>query len=202
MSQNEEEQTFPKEWYDKCLDALQDIKDIELKGKEFQPRQKALKEMFKNGREPDEVIAGMEYLENEKGYDWTLMGAVSTHLAEAIKWKEEQEKEEKEEMKEEIKSPDIQDIKEFDKSYSHFKDTHDLGPWAFEYYLQACGIINIRSDDPRDYAVYEDSIDRYEKYLNVYERWKDWKQSKIKNQEVAEKMEELKGEMDQLDFSV
>jgi len=53
---------YPKDDYNKIINAYQELKNIKLKGPEFSPIQQAIKTMFMSGRSVKEIIACMEFM--------------------------------------------------------------------------------------------------------------------------------------------
>lgn len=80
--------SFPKEDYNIVLDKYQELKGIELKGREFLPIQQAIKTMFLSDRTPNEIIYTMEWLERstqEWTDNWTI-NTVKSKLPELVKY--------------------------------------------------------------------------------------------------------------------
>ncbi len=74
-SQDRNSVKYNQEDYDEILDAYQDIKGVDLNGPEYAPRQQTIKTMFMAGREPEQIISFMEWLDDsdeEWTNNWTL----------------------------------------------------------------------------------------------------------------------------------
>lgn len=82
---------FPKEDYEKVLNAYQSLRGIELKGKEFDPVMQEIKTMFMSGRSVEDIIGCMKWLASgrEKWMEnWTIKTVrmkIPFYLAQSIK---------------------------------------------------------------------------------------------------------------------
>ena len=197
--------SYPEEWYEKCFNKLEEIKDIELKGNEYAPAKEALHEFFENGRKPDEVIATMEYLQKEKGFDWKLTpdGSVGNWIAEGVAWKEKQQKKKEERKKKKWEyqtGPSIEEIEEFKKSFANFKkeSAHGDSPWAFEFYLDAADVITFEPDNNNNVIIHD--IDRYEEANELFDALKDYEDEQIKGEEIEKELSGVLGDEDITDL--
>lgn len=67
--------SFKKEDYDFLIEKYQSLKGIQLQGNEFKPVQQTIKSMFMSGRKVNEIIACMEFFNNnakECWQSWTM----------------------------------------------------------------------------------------------------------------------------------
>jgi hypothetical protein len=78
-----QDKTFAKEDYTRVIESYQKAKDIELKGKEYEPVQQSIKTMFMNGRTPDQIIMTIEWMQDNAEYEWTI-NTVKNKIAEII----------------------------------------------------------------------------------------------------------------------
>lgn len=76
-SNDRKKEKYPKEDYTLVIDKYQELKGIQLQGKEFQPIQQAIKTMFMSGRTPDQIIRVMEWF-NNSDEDWTDNWTINT----------------------------------------------------------------------------------------------------------------------------
>lgn len=171
MSSKREDKKFPKENYNKVTDAYQEIKGVEVKGKEFSPLQQTIKTMFLSEREPEDIIGCMKWLEKSKE-GWTRNWTLNTVKMKMPEYAGQVKKTQKQEAAEE-NFPTLKDIKSFGKHYRGWLNKHSQykGRWAFENYLHYLGIILLKKGG--QYGIIRPT--RYEKAQEVWEKWKEWR---------------------------
>jgi len=71
------EKKFSRDMFKKILDKFQSLKGIQLKGDEYLPHQRYIKQMLSNGRTLEQIIGCMEWLDSSDE-DWTADWQMST----------------------------------------------------------------------------------------------------------------------------
>lgn len=67
-----QDKSFAQEDYQKIIYRYEEIKEIKFEGKEYDPIMQSIKTMFMNGRTSEQIIATMEWLDENAEYEWTI----------------------------------------------------------------------------------------------------------------------------------
>lgn len=196
MSEEKKDKSYTKEQMDKCTEKYAQLKGARPKGNQWLPIQQQLKKLAEDGEDPKDVMGCMEYLKDELGYDDWTMKTVWKKMADYKGWKKKQK--EKEQRRKEKKweyqdGPSIEEIEEFQDSYSTYKEksSHGDSPWLFEHYLDAAGIIHFEIDEDGNFKkiVIRDSA-RYERARELWEGLKSYEDEQITNEAIAKELDQ------------